>query len=75
MKNFTGQAVRLRLCHKGEASRTVEGKVIWQHPLRRFVVIEYEIQTLFGARRLRECVQIIRHRLDGAQLMRKETKS
>lgn len=75
MKNFTGQAVRLRLCHKGETSRTVEGKVIWQHPQGRFAVIEYEIQTLFGARRLRECVQIIRNRLDGAQLMRKETKS
>lgn len=75
MKNFTGQAVRLRLYHKGETSRTVEGKVIWQHPKGRFAVIEYEIQTLFGARRLRECVQIIRNRLDGAQLMRKEKKS
>lgn len=75
MKDFTGQAVRLRITHKGETPRTVEGAVIWQHPLRRYVVVEYEIKTLFGARRLRECVQIIRNRMDGAQVVRKEIKS
>lgn len=70
MKDFTGARVALRLEHKGERPQTVDGIVIWQHPKRRFVLIEYEVQTIFGTHVMRECQQIVRNRISGAKIIR-----
>lgn len=70
MKDFTGARVALRLEHKGERTRTVGGVVVWQHPKRRFVLIEYEVATIFGTYRMRECQQIVRNRIFGAKIIR-----
>lgn len=69
MTDFTGLPVEIRLDHKGERPQTVDGVVVWQHPQRRFVVIEYTVKTLFGTHVMRECVQIIRNRLNGAKII------
>lgn len=69
MTDFTGLPVELRIEHKGETPRVVDGVVIWQHPKRRFVLIQYTVRTLFGTRVMRECVQIIRNRLSGAKII------
>lgn len=69
MTNFTGLPVELRLDHKGERPQIVDGVVVWQHPQRRFVVIEYTIKTLFGTHVMRECAKIVRNRLDGAKIV------
>lgn len=69
MKDFTGARVALRLEHKDERPQTVDGIVIWQHPKRRFVLIEYTVCTLFGTHVMRECAKIVRNRLDGAKII------
>ena len=70
MKDFTGARVALRLEHKGERPQVADGVVVWQHPQRRFVLIEYEITTIFGTHRMRECQQIVRNRISGAKIIR-----
>ncbi len=69
MTDFRGLPVELRIEHKGEMPRVVDGVVIWQHPKRRFVLIQYTVKTLFGTRVMRECVKIVRNRLDGARII------
>lgn len=69
MTYFTGLPVELQIEHKGERKQTVSGVVIWQHPKRRFVLIQYTVKTLFGTRVMRECAKIVRNRLDGARII------
>lgn len=69
MTDFRGLPVELRIEHKGETPRVVAGVVIWQHPKGRFVLIQYAAKTLFGTRVMRECVKIVRNRLDGARII------
>lgn len=69
MTDFRGLPVELRIEHKGETPRVVDGVVIWQHPQRRFVLIEYVVKTIFGTHTLRECTKIIGNRLVDAKII------
>lgn len=61
----------------GAPGRKALGTVVWEHPKGRFVVLEYEIESPFGARRLRESVQIVQGALYGTAIDpgRKETQA
>lgn len=43
--------------------QSVPGTILWVHPKRRFVVVEYRFQTVFGmSPPIRECIMIRRAR-------------
>lgn len=35
------------------------GNIIWIHPKRRFILVEFKIYSRFGTKKFRECFKII----------------
>lgn len=35
------------------------GNIIWIHPLRRFILVEFKVYSRFGIQKFRECFKII----------------
>lgn len=63
-----GKTYTFRPGYGGAPDHPVTGKVIWEHPQGRFVVLEYEAPSPFGARRLRESVKTVQGALYGASI-------
>lgn len=34
------------------------GNIIWIHPLRRFILVEFKVYSRFGIQKFRECFKI-----------------
>ena len=63
-----GKTYTFRPGYGGAPDHPVTGKVVWEHPKGRFIVLEYEAPSPFGARRLRESVKIVQGALYGVSI-------
>ena len=39
------------------------GQIVWVHPKKRFVLVEFETHSRFGVKKYRECFLIIKGRI------------
>lgn len=39
------------------------GNIIWTHPKKRFILVEFETHSRFGVKKYRECFLIIKGRI------------